>query len=628
MEIAQRRSDGVSMAIGGGLLLVATAAAGMMVLRHFIGVELPGCGHGSACDQAAASRWGSVLGLPTSFIGLAYFLGLFVGWQAAVGVLGPVGRWVVRAGALASVGFLVIVLVEGLACRYCIAVHVCNLLFWMVAEWKGRGVVWGGWRHGSGPLLAGAVVMVAAMVSLGGWEQQAQEAARAKAEAELAAATQQMVEAQQGPKVVAPTPAQPGTVVERTPKATEGVKTVPAATKAAGGFSGRYQWGPEAAPVRIVMFTDYQCPDCFRIEGELMDLMQNPSVSVLIKAFPLSDQCNPKSPGNLHPNACWAARAAQAAGILRGKDGFWEMHHWLFERRGSFTDKDLPPALTAMGYDAVEFQRVMMGPETLARVKADIDEGLGLGIFFTPMIFINGVELKGWNATNALTRAVGAVLAASPAAKTMAEDQPPSAFEKYMSDWREQAVKAVPDAVMQRYQGPADAPVTVVIFGDYQEPGTKEADAAVREFAATSGVPVKYVFAHFPMEQACNPVTQVTRFAGSCEAARAVEAAGVLGGPDGFWRMHAALMGVKGPVTGEAIASAARGLGLDEAELRAAMAGNVPAANIGRDVRAAGALSIQSIPMILINGKYVPRMKLEEENVLAFMMMEAWEGKR
>ena len=62
--------------IGLVMLLVAAAASGMLTFSHFHALTLPGCGKGSACEQAAASAFGTVpgLGLPTSFIGLAYFL--------------------------------------------------------------------------------------------------------------------------------------------------------------------------------------------------------------------------------------------------------------------------------------------------------------------------------------------------------------------------------------------------------------------------------------------------------------------------------------------------------------------------------------------------------------------------
>src|ERR1041384_4251791 len=85
-------------------LLVGTAASGMLVLEHFGAMELPGCGHGSPCAQAAASVYGRIPGvkIPTSFVGLAYFAAVLVGWLGARDGLSAAARWTARLGALIS----------------------------------------------------------------------------------------------------------------------------------------------------------------------------------------------------------------------------------------------------------------------------------------------------------------------------------------------------------------------------------------------------------------------------------------------------------------------------------------------------------------------------------------------
>jgi hypothetical protein len=102
-------------------------------------------------------------------------------------------------------------------------------------------------------------------------------------------------------------------------------------------FTGRYLYGPEEAPIRIVIFAGYQCQDCYTIEQQLVSLMQTRSdINVSMKHFPFCKDCNPYMSRTMHANGCWAARAAEAAGILWGKDGFWKMHQHLFSKRGSF----------------------------------------------------------------------------------------------------------------------------------------------------------------------------------------------------------------------------------------------------------------------------------------------------
>src|SRR6185295_4441596 len=78
-------------------------------------------------------------------------------------------------------------------------------------------------------------------------------------------------------------------------------------------FTGRYRMGPEVAPIRVVMFTGYQCPDCRKMEPQVEELLKTrKDVSISIKHFPFCPDCNRHTP-MMQPNGCWAARAAEAA---------------------------------------------------------------------------------------------------------------------------------------------------------------------------------------------------------------------------------------------------------------------------------------------------------------------------
>jgi len=91
-------------------------------------------------------------------------------------------------------------------------------------------------------------------------------------------------------------------------------------------------------------------------------IKERPNVSLSIKHFPFCTACNntPNVP-NLHPNSCWAARAAETAGKLYGPAGFWKMHNWLFEHSGIFDDQSFPPGLQSLGFEPVGFQQHMKG---------------------------------------------------------------------------------------------------------------------------------------------------------------------------------------------------------------------------------------------------------------------------
>jgi protein-disulfide isomerase len=375
-----------------------------------------------------------------------------------------------------------------------------------------------------------------------------------------------------------------------TPAPAARVEPAPTAPSASGEpmFTGRYRVGPAEAPIRIVMFTDYQCEDCYKIEQQLVQLYNaRKDMSISIKHYPFCTDCNPEVKSTLHANACWAARAAEAAGVLWGPEGFWKMHAWLFDRKGGFeTTEELESGIREMGYDPKGFIQVMTSPETEKAIKADAAEAKQLGLFFTPMIFINGVELRGWNTPNALIRAVDALAAVNPPARSAAHDRPSRAFEKYIADWREAPLVNLPADKKPWALGPDDAKVKVVVWGDYQEPYCTQADAIIRAFAARRD-DVQYTYRHYPFNSDCNSQVSNRRFPNACRAALAAEAAGRLGGNDGYWKMHAWLMENREKFDDATLRPAATEMGFDADALFAAMEQPELQASILDDIQAA-----------------------------------------
>lgn len=620
-------------AFGGGLALAlgAAACAGVLSLQHLLGIRLPGCGAGGHCAQAAASVWGKipVVDWPVSFLGFAYFLGVVIAWIACEGRISRAYRNVLALGAAASGFFLVIVVVERLWCVYCVGTHLCNLALlgvsWRTVTSAGKRTAW------AMPVFL--LTFLLSTLAMGVAESRERGAAEARAERLLADASKKMAEAATEEARPQPPTTSPQTRPPATSPDGEPARTQIAAASNPGpsqtGFSGRHRFGPEKAQVRIVMYTDYQCPDCKKIEEQLTEIMKRPlNLAVIIKQFPLSTQCNPNAPGDLHPNACWASRAAVTAGLLQGDDGFWKMHHWLFQRGGAFTDSELRGGLAELGFDPTPFIATMQSRATLDPIKGDIDEGISLGIVQTPMVFINGIELKGWNAPAALTRAVDAVLAATPAPASIALDRPPSAQERYLADWREAPVRAMPESVLKKKPlGSPESPVHVVLFGDYQEPFCADADGILRLWTTGTGTTIKYTFAHFPVDPSCNPATKMLLHNQACLAANAAEAALLLGGDDAFWKIHDWLMRNRDRVTLESLDIACDELAIDKTLFFDAMKQPQNMDRVAQDARAAQSLGITSIPMIFINGKHVARWKVGSENLLPRIIDEAAVGR-
>src|SRR5262245_7156315 len=605
-----RRADFLT---GLGLLATAAAASGVLVAHRLGRLAIPGCGGGSSCDRAASSAWGTIpfLGWPLSHAGAACFGGLLVAWLLTRGRLTLALRWLVRAGAAASLLLICVMLVEDLLCPYCLAVHVANVLFAALVELGPRAGA-----RSSARALAGAVLGCAAITASLAL---AESGMRARSERDLAGAIREIQDR-----------AAPSAGVEDPGTGLDSI--VPAATDPEPKvFTGRYRLGPERAPIRIVMITDYGCPDCRNFEAQAMEILaRRPDVSLSIKHFPFCTDCNP-TPGvrNLHPNSCWAARAAEAAGLLLGDDAFWRMHRWLFDRRGSFTDAELDAGLRELGFERDPFLAAMRSAETLRRVQADIGEAVGLGLQATPMMFVNGVELRGWNADAlALRRAVDAVAAAKPDSRGPEEDRPPSAAERnrqeaerILADWRRAPVVDLPAREQPWTSGSETAPVRVILFGDLLERGTAAADRVIRDAAAVRG-DIRYEFRYFPLDQSCNPKLPRTTFPLGCSAARAAEAAGQVGGIDAYWRVHVWITEHQREFSEAALRTAAPSLGLDPAELSAKMNSPEVARVVAEDAGTGNRIGIPEIPRVFVDGRLLVRWSLPEQPILARVLEE------
>ena len=652
---------------GAAFLLLAAAMSCLLVVEHVAGLTLPGCGPGSACEQLAKSAWGKIaiggFQWPVSFAGFAYFLAALTGWIAARGALPSALRYVARLGALASLVFCIVIVRKWMFCPYCLAAHAGNFAFWITMEATRART-----RRAAWPLGLAALVFVVASVVMGAVDAAQRARLAAKGEKDRAASAAEIIKRSREPApTTRPAGAQPAPTQPTTPPASQSSTATTANSPQT--FTGRWRLGPEEAAIRIFVFTDFQCPDCRQIEGQIQQVLKTyPSISVSMKHYPFCVDCNKYAPRSLHANACWAARAAEAAGILYGNDGFWKLHDWLFEHRGSFTTtQELENGIQSLGYDSKGFVQMMTSEEPLRRIRQDCDDAQRLGLFFTPMIFINGVELKGWYQPNALVRTVAEVAAANPPPRTAAYDRPPLAFEKYVQDWADETVRTLPPDKTAWVLGPPDAKAKIVLWGDFQEDGTAQVDQVIRTFIAQGGS-ANYVFRHMPFNGDCNPNIPYRRHPLACWASRAAEAAGRLGSNDGYWKMHAwlidnhdaalkaaaqeagvdavALRGAlytmsederkKGAAklgvdaqraldtmqrtADESLRAAAQQMGLDADALFEAMKRDDVQASIAEDIQAGKTLpvlrwgapaGVYSIPTIFINSKCVPRYQLD-----------------
>jgi Na+/H+ antiporter NhaA len=140
-------------------------------------------------------------------------------------------------------------------------------------------------------------------------------------------------------------------------------------------------------------------------------------------------------------------------------------------------------------------------------------------------------------------------------------------------------------------RGPADAPVTLVEYGDFECPYCGRAEPTVRELLADLGDEVRYVFRHLPLTDV-HPHAQL--------AAEATEAAG---SQDRFWEMHDLLFDHQDALTGKALLGYAEELGLDLDRFHDELRRHEHAPRVARDVESAELSGVSGTPTFFINGQ-------------------------
>jgi protein-disulfide isomerase len=139
-------------------------------------------------------------------------------------------------------------------------------------------------------------------------------------------------------------------------------------------------------------------------------------------------------------------------------------------------------------------------------------------------------------------------------------------------------------------QGPADAAVTLVQYGDYECPYCGEAYPIIKEVQARMADRLRFVFRNFPISTS-HPHAE--------RAAEAAEAAAVQGK---FWQMHDVLYENQRRLRDEDLRTYAERLELDIERYDQEMAEQVHAARIHEDFMSGVRSGVNGTPTFYING--------------------------
>ena len=139
--------------------------------------------------------------------------------------------------------------------------------------------------------------------------------------------------------------------------------------------------GPEHAPVTVVEYGDFECPNCKQAAPAVKLLLQRFSEQVrfVYRHFPQE---------TLHPHAL---RAAEAAECAAGQGKFWPMHDLLFAHQDHLEGKRLRRYAEQLELDMARYDAEMDDEVYRQRIREHIDGGLKSHMKSTPGFFVNGI---------------------------------------------------------------------------------------------------------------------------------------------------------------------------------------------------------------------------------------------
>jgi protein-disulfide isomerase len=137
--------------------------------------------------------------------------------------------------------------------------------------------------------------------------------------------------------------------------------------------------GPVGAPVTVVKYGDFECPDCHRAHKTIRAIIRpvENKIRFVYRHFPLM---------HIHPRALRAAEASEAA-ATQGK--FWEMYELLFLNPNKLEDKHLRGHAKDIRLDLGQFDRELNEGIYVEKIRKSYQQSLIYGITGTPTFYIN-----------------------------------------------------------------------------------------------------------------------------------------------------------------------------------------------------------------------------------------------
>jgi protein-disulfide isomerase len=371
-------------------------------------------------------------------------------------------------------------------------------------------------------------------------------------------------------------------------------------------------WGKKDAPVTIVIWSDFQCPYCSRVEPTLQQVRDTygpDKVRMFWKNSPLP----------FHNNAKPAAEAAQGAFALGGNDAFWKWHDTAFKNQQALgTDSYVKWAQDSGVKDSAAYKAGLDSHKWADKVDKDLADGKTAGVQGTPSFFVNGVFINGAQPFDNFKKTIDQELQKAQA--KIAAGTPKS---RIYAEMTKENKKAAPAAKPDEDEGnkedtttvfkvpvgnsPAlgnpNALVTMVIFSDFQCPFCSRVEPTLKAIRDKYGDKVRTVWKN-------EPLPFHNRAEPCAEAAMEVRAEK---GDKGFWAMHDTLFNNQKAQADDDLVKYATDNGANGDKVRDAITNHTHKKEIDADFELAQDFGSSGTPNFFINGRHLVGAQPEEK---------------
>ncbi|MFP5108722.1 DsbA family protein [Neobacillus sp. C211] len=165
-------------------------------------------------------------------------------------------------------------------------------------------------------------------------------------------------------------------------------------------YSNQPFLGEKSAPVSIIEFGDYKCPNCKNFDKNVVPIIQQELVNTgKAKFYFMNDSF-------INVDSTRSAKFAESVFQELGNETFWKFHDLLFEKQPEdtkyekvdlFTEDFLVDTLKEVASDS-DVDKVVKNFQDKKSDKAwdkDMDYAVKLGVTGTPTIFVNGEKFEG-----------------------------------------------------------------------------------------------------------------------------------------------------------------------------------------------------------------------------------------